>query len=167
MLCYRPVNKWTLIIPKKIKTLVLIDFLSLQPFSITDLEGANQYALAHQHAISNLLHDNKNVRFIPPQKRRYDDFANSDSSSCKCSPLVANDLENLSYTSPYRKFFTERKYIELTSEICELPNKDWDFSPQDKFFSSKLFSGAILENKINKQAVMINTIEIYGRIKHV
>ncbi|CAO3689633.1 unnamed protein product [Rhizopus stolonifer] len=99
--------------------------------------------------------------------RRYDDFTDSGSNLCKCSSLVASGLENLSNTSPYRKLFTERKYVELTSEICELLNKDWDFFPQIKFFSSKLFSGAILENKINGQAVMINTIEIYGRIKHV
>lgn len=120
--------------PEKIKTLALIGAPSLQLFSFTNKENLDQYALAHQQVINNLLHDSNNIRLIPPQKCRYDDFANSDSSLCKCSPLVASGLENLSNTSPYKKLFNERRYVELPSEICELLNRDWDFFPQIKIF---------------------------------
>lgn len=127
--------------PEKIKILALIDALFLQPFSITNQKSVYQYALAQQHVISNLLHDNNNIRLILSQKRRYDDFANSGSSLCKCSLLVASGLENLSNTSPYRKLFTERKYVELTSEICELLNKDWGFFPKSNISRPNCFLG--------------------------
>ncbi|KAG0736600.1 hypothetical protein G6F57_011702 [Rhizopus arrhizus] len=41
--------------------------------------------------------------------------------------------------------------------MCKLLNQDWEFHPQMRYFTAKIFSGAI----------MVNTVESYGRTKHV
>ncbi|KAH8548428.1 hypothetical protein BGW37DRAFT_411825, partial [Umbelopsis sp. PMI_123] len=52
-------------------------------------------------------------------------------------------------------------------DVCALLNKDWEFHPQVKYSSAMVPAGAILLNTRNKQAAMINTVEMYGRTKVV
>ncbi|KAG2226976.1 hypothetical protein INT45_006383 [Circinella minor] len=46
-------------------------------------------------------------------------------------------------------------------------NKDWRFYKQIGFFTATILAGAILLNTSNYQAIMINTVEMYGRTKSV
>lgn len=57
--------------------------------------------------------------------------------------------------------------MELSPELCNLFNRDWEFYPQVKFATAKLFSGSILYNTNVGQAVIANTVEAYGRTKVV
>ncbi|KAF9273476.1 hypothetical protein BGZ68_001486 [Mortierella alpina] len=58
-------------------------------------------------------------------------------------------------------------YVELNDDICELLNRDWRFSSQLRFAYSKIVSGCILLNKRNNQAIIANTVEVYGRTRMV
>lgn len=51
--------------------------------------------------------------------------------------------------------------------MCKLLNQDWEFHPQMRCFMAKIFSGAIMHNTGKGQAIMVNTVEAYGRTKHV
>ncbi|ORZ09370.1 hypothetical protein BCR41DRAFT_293443, partial [Lobosporangium transversale] len=55
----------------------------------------------------------------------------------------------------------------LTDSMCELLNRDWEFRPQFKFACAQLLAGSILLNCNNNEAVMLNTVESYGRTKDV
>ncbi|KAI7882900.1 hypothetical protein K492DRAFT_120815, partial [Lichtheimia hyalospora FSU 10163] len=44
-----------------------------------------------------------------------------------------------------------------------LLNQDWLFRPQMRFFAAKAPSGPILVDPLTSKAVLINTIELYGR----
>lgn len=50
--------------------------------------------------------------------------------------------------------------MEINS--CQLLNEDWTFLPQLRFACAQLLAGAIIMNK-NNEAVLVNTVEIYGR----
>lgn len=52
------------------------------------------------------------------------------------------------------------KQLEINS--CQLLNEDWTFLPQLRFACAQLLAGAIIMNK-NNEAVLVNTVEIYGR----
>lgn len=55
----------------------------------------------------------------------------------------------------------------LSNELCNLANHDWRFHPQAKYYVAGLFAEAILFRTDNHQAIIINTIEAYGRGKTV
>ncbi|KAL1936244.1 hypothetical protein VTP01DRAFT_378, partial [Rhizomucor pusillus] len=80
---------------------------------------------------------------------------------------MVTSLENLFAASPYSKILVQRHYVPLADDVWALLNKDWEFYPQAKYFSAMVLAGAILVNTSNKQAVMVNTVEMYGRTKTV
>ncbi|CAO3700669.1 unnamed protein product [Rhizopus stolonifer] len=67
-----------------------------------------------------------------PMKRQYQqDNSSSNNALCsKCIPKTHIDLEKLLATSPYGSLLSQRKYISLTDEMCELMNRDWRHNSQ-------------------------------------
>ncbi|ORX58054.1 hypothetical protein DM01DRAFT_256350, partial [Hesseltinella vesiculosa] len=51
--------------------------------------------------------------------------------------------------------------------VCHVLNKDWEFFPQIKFLSAKILAGCILQNGRSGQAIIVNTVEVYGRKKSI
>ncbi|KAI8638249.1 hypothetical protein BD408DRAFT_456455 [Parasitella parasitica] len=85
----------------------------------------------------------------------------------KCTPITTPGLDRVLASSPYSKLIRQGKYVELSSAMCKLLNRDWELHPQMRYFTDKIFSGAIMHKTGNGQAIMINTVEAYGRTKHV
>ncbi|KAI8878177.1 hypothetical protein K501DRAFT_305206 [Backusella circina FSU 941] len=147
------------------KTLYIVDALDLKPLAFFDKNGIEQNALAHERVISNITADNDSILPILPLKRSHDD---EKSVSCmKCTPITTPGLDRVLASSPYSKLIRRRQYVELSSAMCKLLNQDWEFHPQMQYFTAKIFSGAIMHNTGNGQAIMVNTVEAYGRTKHV
>ncbi|KAG9065046.1 OPT super [Linnemannia hyalina] len=135
----------------------LISALELQPFAMKDAYGAEQNALAHASVIAKLSVGQVNVspNTPAPKKRKL-----PENDPClRCSPGLVPGLEFLYSISPYSTLLQSRQFIELDDVICELLNRDWEFSPQLRFACSKILSGCILLNNNNGQAVILNTIE--------
>ncbi|KAG0165099.1 hypothetical protein DFQ28_007180 [Apophysomyces sp. BC1034] len=80
-------------------------------------------------------------------------MSNASTSCRKYTSAIARGLGNVLATTPYAKLLMQRQYVKLT--------------PNVKYFSAKTFAGFILENKANGQAVLVNTVEVYGRTKNV
>lgn len=147
------------------KTLHMVDALDLKPFAFFDKSGIEQNALAHERVISNITADNDSILPILPLKRSYDD---EESVPCmKHTPITTPGLDRVLASSPYSKLIRQRQYVELSSAMCKLLNQDWEFHPQMRCFMAKIFSGAIMHNTGKGQAIMVNTVEAYGRTKHV
>lgn len=51
----------------------------------------------------------------------------------------------------------------MNDDIANLLNQDWLLRPQMRFYAAKVLAGAILVNPSSLSAIMINTIEVYGR----
>ncbi|KAG0930809.1 hypothetical protein G6F57_011483 [Rhizopus arrhizus] len=147
------------------KTLYIVDALDLKPFAIFDKNGIEQNALAHERVISSITAGNDSILPILPLKRSYDDEESA--PYMKCTPITAPGLDRILASSPYSKLIRRRQYVELSSAICKLLNQDWEFHPQMRYFTAKVFSGAIMHNTGNGQAIIVNTVESYGRTKHV
>lgn len=150
---------------EKKKTLFLVDYLSLTPFALVDANGNEETALTSKHIIAKLP-DHLHIRPILPAKRPFYDTDN-DSLCTKCTTIAAPGLERLLLSSPFTNLLQQREYVELNNNIADMINKDWMFFSQVKYATAKLFAGSILLNTQNGQAIMANTVEVYGRTKHV
>ncbi|RCH78463.1 hypothetical protein CU098_002759, partial [Rhizopus stolonifer] len=126
----------------KVKSLHILDNMHLRPFAAIDNEGVEHNALAHETVIRRLVSKHDTIHPILPLKQ---------------------PLEMLK--SPYANLLRQRKYERLTDEVFSMMNKDWEFYPQVKYFSAVVLAGSILVNSRNNQALMINTIEMYGRTR--
>lgn len=98
-------------------------------------------------------------------KRQYDQ---SNNTLCiQCTSKNHKDIEQLIATSPYKSLLSQREYVPLTKELCELMNRDWKHYPQIKYFTAVIMAGSILLNTNKSTAIMINTVKIYGQTKAV
>lgn len=149
----------------KKKTMFMVDTLSLKPFAILDKNGNEENALAHKTIVNKLLTNYDFIKSIPTMKRPYEDDSDTSSLCINCLSQDHPELRNLFDTSPYSSLLKQRDYTPLTDDICTLLNKDWEFYPQVKYFSAIVFAGSIILNTNSNQAIMVNTVEMYGRTK--
>ncbi|KAF9118992.1 hypothetical protein BGX30_004161, partial [Mortierella sp. GBA39] len=150
---------------EKQRTLTIVSALELRPFAMKDRDGAEQNGLAHESVVARLSAGQGQVisNVILPKKRKHDLI-----SSCSaCTPTRVPGLEYVLSTSPYAASMRSRKYIELDDGVCELLNRDWEFSPHLRFACARILAGCLLLNNENGQAIIVNTIELYGRTRLV
>ncbi|KAF9966037.1 hypothetical protein BGZ73_001169, partial [Actinomortierella ambigua] len=130
---------------EKQRTLNIVDALELRPFAMKDSDRAEQTAWPMFRSLpSCLLVKVKLFQTCP-------------------SP----GLEYVLSISPFSASLQRRKYIEIDKGVCELFNRDWEFSPQLRFACPKILSGCLLFNNQNGQAIIVNIIEPYGRTRLV
>ncbi|KAI8333140.1 hypothetical protein BC941DRAFT_121165, partial [Chlamydoabsidia padenii] len=152
---------------EKIKSMCIVESLALQPIAITDSQGIEHNALTSPYIINKLVSSHQHIKPIIPKKRLYSDMADKGALCVQCLPEVVSDLKNFINMSPYNTLLSQRNYVEISERVCNLLNSDWEFFPQFRFFSAMVLAGAILINTGNNQAIILNTIEVYGRTKPV
>ncbi|ORX45326.1 hypothetical protein DM01DRAFT_1272379, partial [Hesseltinella vesiculosa] len=65
------------------------------------------------------------------------------------------------------RLLNTRSFVELTNEHCQqLLNYDWNLHLCMKHVTSQLLAGCFLRLP-SKKAIVVNTVEVYGRKKHV
>ncbi|KAG1581541.1 hypothetical protein G6F47_012423 [Rhizopus delemar] len=134
----------------KVKSLHILDNMHLRPFAVIDNEGVEHNALAHETVIRRLVSKHGTIHPILPLKRPFGDVESGINLCVKCTPPIDTDLMTIIAQSPYANLLRQRKLGVLpASEI---------------FFGSGIgrFDPC---NSRNNQALMINTIEMYGRTK--
>ncbi|KAI8645045.1 hypothetical protein BD408DRAFT_339555 [Parasitella parasitica] len=147
------------------KTLFIVDNLQLKPLAMFNKDGTEQNVLAHERSVSRIIAGNDTLMPISPLKRSFDEM---DEVACmKCAPTTVPGFERVLASSPYARLIRQRQYVELSPDVCKVLNNDWEFHPQVRYFTAKLLSGAIMHNTCNSQAIMANTVEAYGKTKHV
>lgn len=128
-------------------------------------DGREQNVLAHERIVNRIIADNDTLMPISPLKRSFDEM---DKVACmKCAPTTVPGLERVLASSPYTKLIQQRQYIELSPVVCKMLNNGCEFHPQVRYFTAKVLSGVIMHTTRNSQAIMANTVEAYGRTKHV
>ncbi|KAI9033969.1 hypothetical protein CLU79DRAFT_726479 [Phycomyces nitens] len=141
----------------------LIDALDLRPIALIDQDGNEENCLASISVIERLSSAHSTFAFHevnPTKKRRL-----NSTDSLITHPDINLDA-SLSYvidSSPYAHTLHSEAYVELSSDICELLNTDWLREPQLRYFCAQVFAGAILLESETGQAMLVNSIEVYGR----
>ncbi|KAG2189523.1 hypothetical protein INT46_008456, partial [Mucor plumbeus] len=139
--------------------------LKLEPFSIINEHGEEENALAHVNVITKAS-KSKSSSIIPiiPMKRSANEMEKNILFCNNCS--ITNPIplyKSLTSHAPYPKLLDTRNYVELSDDLCQLLNQDWNLSPQMKFVAAQLLAGCILQNQLNGQVIIVNTVEVYGR----
>lgn len=143
----------------------IIEKMKLEPFSLfplgpdeqpmADEQPVKLHGLAHRNNISELADKTFVCEPILSVKRKRDVDASIDN--------VCPDLASLIYRSPYRNILLNQHYFDLYESTTRWLNTDWTTEPQMKY----VCAGAVLLNTNNGEAIIINTIEIYGDTKSV
>ncbi|KAK3834550.1 MAG: hypothetical protein J3R72DRAFT_452106 [Linnemannia gamsii] len=149
------------------RTLDIVDALGLKPFALRDSLEVEQNALAHASVIAKLSAGQVSVYPTTSQTRKRRHEEDEAALTCSCSPVPTPGLEHVLSVSPYTAVLVRRKFTELDDRLCELLNRDWEFSPHLRYACAKALAGCIIFNTKSCQAVMANTIEVYGRTKMV
>ncbi|KAI9029601.1 hypothetical protein CLU79DRAFT_831983 [Phycomyces nitens] len=113
----------------------------------------------HRSSLKNMIGESFECKSILPEKRKIDNNT--------IDTIVCPNLAPLIHRSPYRKMLMKLQHFSLNDDVSLLLNKDWMHVPQIKFACAQVLAGAILLNTINGEAILLNTIEVYGHTKNV
>ncbi|KAK3808892.1 MAG: hypothetical protein J3R72DRAFT_451033 [Linnemannia gamsii] len=146
---------------EKHKTLLIAEALKLRPFTLRVRAGPDRFALAHTTVVERLARGQVAVcaTNVPPKKRRFEEVT----VCASCLPAVTPGLEQLLAISPYTSTLLTRTFVELDDPLSELLNEDWSLQPHLQYVCAQLLAGSIFLNTNNGQAIMCNTVEVYGR----
>jgi hypothetical protein len=151
----------------KIKTLHIIDSLNLMPFSLFH-DGVELNASTNKGVLERLLtHDQHHMQPIIPTKRPHVSIDSTPGSNTDASNNRPQYIHNMICMLLYHNALTDRSYVELDDELCDFANPDLKFKPQMKYAIAQLFAGSILINIRNGNALMADTVQLYGRTKTV
>ncbi|CAO3687176.1 hypothetical protein G6F70_009115 [Rhizopus microsporus] len=151
---------------EQVSSLKIIRALELVPFAFVDSDNNEENALAHKDAIHKIIGMKRpvEIQYCLPAKRE-----------CKCIEETSNNfqisqsisLQNIIESSYMHGYLSGKKYFEMDDDTCKLLNSDWVFQPQMRFFCARVLAGAILVNRMTGEALLINTIEVYGRFRTI
>lgn len=82
-------------------------------------------------------------------------------------PSYCANLASLVHRPPHQRMLSGRQYFELDKTTALLLNKDWTYEPHVKFNCVQVLAGSILMNVNNGEAILANTVEVYGRTKSI
>ncbi|KAG0221238.1 hypothetical protein BGW41_007065, partial [Actinomortierella wolfii] len=118
-------------------------------------------ALAHPDGIKRLRVGQLQSPVTVPSSRKRKLL--SDGMCRNCTPISIPHLDSVFAFSPYSKVLRTRTFVELSEEICSVLNEDWIFQPQYRYGCAQILAGCILINTTNGNAILANTVEMYGR----
>ncbi|KAG2195136.1 hypothetical protein INT47_007000 [Mucor saturninus] len=141
----------------------IIDKLGMEPFALTysNRNGVTiEYnALCHRSNLENMIGENVECKSLLPEKRKY--------KSDIIDTIICPNLAPLIHRSPYRNMLMKLHHSNLNDDVAVLLNTDWIHVPHIKFACAQVLAGAILLNTISGEAILLNTIEVYGRTENV
>ncbi|KAJ2960877.1 hypothetical protein NQZ79_g3809 [Umbelopsis isabellina] len=150
---------------EQIRTIKLTKALDLEPLAIINANGKEFNALTHKDLAKIFVFNQESCTFRPSVnlKRKISSLEKDDEDeNWSLEPSIALILKNCKYSD----HFAKQKYIEVDDTISEMMNTDWTFHPQLRYACARLLAGSIIMNK-NGNALLVNTVEIYGRTRTV
>ncbi|ORZ12371.1 hypothetical protein BCR42DRAFT_453705 [Absidia repens] len=135
----------------------ILNAYQLRPISLINKHNVETNALTHTHHLATCSAEEMQVSPVLPTKKRKIDT----------SLLPALSLEAPLYgalcSGPFSKHFLGDSYVEINDEMADFLNTDWALYPQMRFATSRVLAGTLLLNESSGQALVVNTVEVYGR----
>ncbi|KAF8982371.1 hypothetical protein BGZ46_001413 [Entomortierella lignicola] len=150
---------------KKRKTLGRARDLKVSPYWIIDSHGQVQASLANIEVVKALQKTGVNSAVFVPDPES-SGFGRSESLSIeKVAGPGQPELDSMLALSPFSKILSRRRFVPLNREYCDFLNEDWGIRPGFRYACAQILAGCILLNTRNGQAILVNTIEVYGRMR--
>jgi hypothetical protein len=133
-------------------------FFHLDPFEVTE----NDIVLSNKRTLSNITNTDR------PKDLKLEIIKKEDDKIIltQCQPS-AWLFDNIIAKSPYESTLKRRNYIEMGDYFSALLNTDWAMNKQSKYVTAQLLAGCIVINPANHQAIVVSTIEVYGRTRTI
>ncbi|KAF9085946.1 hypothetical protein BGX27_003295 [Mortierella sp. AM989] len=146
----------------KIHMLAQVESMGYFPIAMSDERGKELNLLATEE-VRNNISSNPRPFFVwnisQKNKRKWE----IENQCLNCTPLPLPEIDDLLETSLYAALIRKRTYIEISSDVCKNLNVDWTRRPQSRYACGQYLAGAILLRMDNREAVIINSVEVYGR----
>ncbi|KAI8075077.1 hypothetical protein BC940DRAFT_265819 [Gongronella butleri] len=142
------------------QTVGIVDALGAIPVALVDENGVETNLLGAPVAISSLLGKQErgmDLTIVPSPKKAKIDI------ELQSTHKLPWQLEALLHRSPVRSLLADNEYTEMNDEAASLFNQDWLMQPQMRYFAARALSGAIVVDVHSGSAILVNTIEVYGR----
>ncbi|ORX57490.1 hypothetical protein DM01DRAFT_1406052 [Hesseltinella vesiculosa] len=156
------VEETTSALERKQKQILLkvMDAYRLHPLSMNVAGTWDELnALTHQEHLSKIPYRDMSVLPTSPKKHRLEEPAASFSMNASLYGSIAS--------GPYARTLLQHEYIEVNDELANFLNHDWHVEPAMRFACSRLLSGMIMLQASNGKAILVNTVEVYGRTRNV
>ncbi|KAF9945812.1 hypothetical protein BGZ70_003562 [Mortierella alpina] len=146
----------------KIRTIVMADWLGVIPFSLQDVLGNSQYALAYPSVVASMSQGQNQYSVQQPElkKRRVKLEHDQDQDN---AIETQGGLQDIFRVSPYAAVLRSRTFSEVDPAAGDILNEDWDLRPQYRYACAQMLAGSILLDTRSGHTIMINAIEVYGR----
>lgn len=135
------------------RVLSIMDSYKLRPLSLTTESHGEANALTHQSHLPR-LNSTMNVCPSPARKRIREE---------PILPSISSSLYSVLASGPYAKLLLQDNYVEMNDELSTFLNDDWTIDPQMRYACSRLLAGMIMVHSPTGKAVIVNSVEIYGR----
>lgn len=160
---------------EKMKTAAIIEALEMKPFGIFSEDGGMEIcALSTEKNIINLIENYHGKKILISKKRRSleeiikEDNLEQEFDKRRMKSISSDfNFSTRILNGPYASFFNNHTYFEITEDICGILNTCWSDHPQLKYFAAKLFTGAVLYREDTGMALLLTTVEVYGRTTSV
>ncbi|KAG2227232.1 hypothetical protein INT45_008476 [Circinella minor] len=148
---------------EKSKNEWIIGKLQLEPMALIEdsesIQKAEYNAFTHAVNIQRMTGKRFICHPIVPAKRKLQKSSSHE--------ILATSFAHLIHSSPLRDILLERHYFEVNHEVCQMLNADWEHAPHIKYACAQVLAGCILVNEKAGQAVLVNTLEVYCRLRSV
>ncbi|KAG2201540.1 hypothetical protein INT47_007417 [Mucor saturninus] len=74
-----------------------------------------------------------------------------------------NTVNSIGEFGAYSSYLSKRHYIELTKDMIELLNQDWEIKPSQQFIAARVLIGSVIIDTGNHHGLLILALEVYGR----
>ncbi|KAI7894762.1 uncharacterized protein EV154DRAFT_414677 [Mucor mucedo] len=76
---------------------------------------------------------------------------------------ISDTVNSIGEFGAYSSYLSKRYYIDLTKDIIELLNQDWEINPSQRFISATALIGSVIIDTENHRGLLILALEVYGR----
>ncbi|KAF9190063.1 hypothetical protein BGZ49_003738, partial [Haplosporangium sp. Z 27] len=149
---------------EKKRALFTAEDSELRPLTLRSDLGTDQVVLVHG---SKCKEFSTGTRFVVIDEPVQSPTISRTTNCSNCSPVPSAGLESLIISSPYTSQLVKMKFVELTSDVCKILNKDWLLCPELKHACTQIFAGCILQQTVSGHAILVNCVETYGRKQQI
>ncbi|KAG2201539.1 hypothetical protein INT47_007416 [Mucor saturninus] len=140
----------------KKRALLFADFYDVVPVAVNDEDGNEVDVILspnHVEKFQTML-----AKPIPLTVNR----PVQEASPQTMSPTL-DTVNSIGESGAYSSYLRKRSYTELTKDMIEMLNQDWEIKPSQRFIAARSLIGSVIIDTGNHHGLLILALEVYGR----
>ncbi|KAI7894743.1 uncharacterized protein EV154DRAFT_548888 [Mucor mucedo] len=140
----------------KKRALMFADFYDVVPVAVTDEDGNEVDVIlspSHVEKFQTMLAKPTPLTVSRPVQE----------ASPQAMFPTRDTVNSIGEFGAYSGYLTKRHYTELSKEMIEILNQDWEIKPSQRFIVARALIGSVIIDSENNRGLLILALEVYGR----